>query len=652
MTSRTRVVKDVLWAVALAGAVGACFRLWFGLGATTNLSDAVPWGLWKILNMVGGVALSTSGFTVGFLVYVLGLKRFQPFMKPAILVAFLGYGCSCIALLLDIGLPQQFWHPIFMWNENSFLFEVFWCVLLYFTVTAIELSPVLLERFGAEKVAHLLHRAAFVVVVTGISLSCLHHSSLGSLFLVTPLRLHPLWYTPWLPLLFIISAMGAGLMVVVLVEILWARWYEPGAVFGPGAGRSTPLIRVVDGPPTAVSSQGAEGPETPRIRSLAGIAAAVLGLYLILRAADLFLHGGWAPLLAGTWESWLCLVELLLTAVLPVLLVVLPRSRHSPAGITVAAASAAFGLALNRVDVGIFGYFHDAGVVYFPSLIEWMVSLGVVAAAGLVFFFVAENLPIFSGQPPGTRPQAGLFQLSYGSLRQLWITAVTDTLQRATLIALFVIPLAFVLMYPPYFRHPASGPVVRPAIGVDAERTKLEMDGDRGGVFTVFPHADHQKRLGGSKSCGRCHHVSLPRDKSTPCSRCHRRMNAPTDIFGHEYHMAAVAEKDRLPGIHPANYSCVQCHPAGRAKTASGAKGCLECHRKDMFPAGLPAEKADLRLAISFREAMHRTCVECHKAEAVIQGKPHLADCGTCHASLRARPVPQPTLARLSAGNN
>jgi Ni/Fe-hydrogenase subunit HybB-like protein len=141
VNSRTRAVKDVLWALALAGLVGACLRLWFGLGATTHLSNAMPWGLWKILNMVGGVALSTSGFTVGFLVYVLGLKRFQPFMKPAILIAFLGYGCSCTALLLDIGLPQRFWHPVFMWNDNSFLFEVFWCVLLYFTVTAIELSP-------------------------------------------------------------------------------------------------------------------------------------------------------------------------------------------------------------------------------------------------------------------------------------------------------------------------------------------------------------------------------------------------------------------------------------------------------------------------------------------------------------------------------
>jgi Ni/Fe-hydrogenase subunit HybB-like protein len=646
--SRTRVIKDVLWAVALAGLVGACLRLWFGLGATTNLSDAVPWGLWKILNMVGGVALSTSGFTVGFLVYVLGLKRFQPFMKPAILIAFLGYGCSCTALLLDIGLPQRFWHPIFMWNENSFLFEVFWCVMLYFTVTAIELSPLMFERFRAEKVAHFLHRVAFGIVVIGISLSCLHHSSLGSLFLVTPQRLYPLWYTPWLPWLFITSAMGAGLMVVVLVKMLWARWYDPVSVFGPEAGRPTPLIRVINGRPVADYSRGPEGPEMAPIRSLATIAAGVLAAYFVLKVADLFLHGGLTPLLAGDWESWLYLVELALTAVVPVFLVALPWSRHSPAGIAVAAASAAMGLALNRLDVGIFGYFHNAHTVYFPSLIEWAVSLGVVAAAGLVFLFLAENLPIFSERPPGAFNLGSLPRLSYGTLRQLWNTTVTDSLQRVTLIGLFVVPLAFVLMYPPYYHQQTPEPLVRPAIGVDTERTKLEMDGDQGGVVTIFPHAELEKRLGGSKSCTKCHHLSLPHDKWTPCWRCHRHMNAPTDIFDHAYHIAAVARADGLTGVYPGNYSCTKCHPAGQAATASNAKDCLDCHKQDMYPGGPPVKHVDLRFAISFREAMHRSCVECHNTEAVKQNKPHLADCGTCHRSLRARPEEQPVVAHLS----
>ena len=642
MSSRTRFIKDILWVIALAGLVAAVFRLWFGLGATTNLSDAYPWGLWKILNMVGGVALSTSGFTVGFLVYVLRIKRFEPFMKPAILIAFLGYGCSCAALMFDIGLPHRFWHPIFMWNINSFLFEVFWCVMLYFTVTAIELAPVIFERLRAEKVSQVLHRIAFVVVVIGISLSSLHHSSLGSLFLVTPQRLHPLWYTPWLPLLFIVSAMGAGLMVVVLAKILWARWHEPGSIFGPRSDQVVPLIRVTNGTTMPVFTGQPEGPEMPRIRALASIAAGVLGLYLLLKVVDLLLHGGWSVLRVDSWETWLYAAELTLTAIVPILLVTIRWSRYSPIGIGLAAASAAGGLALNRLDVGIFGYIHDVGVLYFPSLIEWAVAAGVVAAAGLVFLYAAENLPIFGPHPGTAVSRAGLFRMSYGSLGQLWQTVLTDGLHRVTLIAVFVVPLAFVFMYPPY--HDAvCEETVRPAFGVDLERTTLRIDGNDGGVITVFAHADHQRRLGDSTACVKCHHVSLPKDRSTPCSRCHDRMNAPSVIFDHESHLAAVVRQENLSGLHPNNFACAECHPDNSPKSASTAKGCLKCHREDMLPPGDATAEPDLFLANPFREAMHRTCIECHRKEADRVERPHLGDCQTCHETLR-RQASQPSM--------
>ena len=645
MNNRTRAIKDALWVLAFAALVGAALRLWFGLGATTNLSDAVPWGLWKVLNMVAGVALSTSGFTIGFLVYVLRLKQFRPFLKPAILIAFLGYGCSCTALLLDIGLPLRFWHPIIMWNDNSFLFEVFWCVLLYFTVTAIELSPLIFERFRAEKVAHVLHHIAFGVVIVGISLSSLHHSSLGSLFLVTPQRLHPLWYTPLLPLLFIISAMGCGLMVVVLAKIAWEHWYQRGSTAEPSFGQHRPI------PAPCVRSMApaeSEIPDLPQIRSLAAIATSILGVYLGLKIFDLFYHGAWRALLAGTWESWLYIVELTLTAAVPVVLMLLPWTRRSLAAITVSAVSAALGLALNRLDVGIFGYFRSAGAAYFPSLVEWAVSLGVVAAAGLVFFFLAENLPIFSEQPPDLSSPADYLRSSYGIFRQLWNNALGDDLHRVTLIALIAIPCSFVLMYPRYYGNPLVGDRVSAPVALDIQRKDLRIGEQHGDVSAVvFHHADLQKRFGDAKSCAICHHVSLPRDKSTPCWRCHSEMNASTDIFDHAYHMAAIAQRDHLQGLHPANYSCDRCHPANRPRTASDVKDCMECHNKDMFPAGPPVKKVDLRYAIPYREAMHRVCIDCHKSEAVKQNKPHLADCGTCHTSLRARQVVDPTLVTL-----
>ncbi len=493
MTARTRGLKDPLWAIALVGLVAGVLRLWFGLGATTNLTDQVPWGLWKILNMVAGVAISTGGFTVGFLVYVLGLERFRPLMKPAILVAFLGYGCSCTALMFDIGLPWRFWHPFLMWNEHSFLFEVFWCVIIYFTITAIELAPTVFEKLRAERAAKFLHRISFGVVVVGISLSSLHHSSLGSLFLVTPQRLHPLWYTPLLPFLFILSAMGAGMMFLVLVRILHARWYDPEVVFGPPKlEQEVCLIRSEgrgDPPPPRIT-----GPAMPRLVSLASIATGILGVYGLLQLVALSTGGGWEALFAGSWESWLFGVEIVLSTLLPILLVWLPGTRGSPVALGFAALSASVGLGLNRMDVGIFGYFRDAGVVYFPSLVEWAVSLGVVAAAALLFLYFAENMGVFADSRGGhgeDRP----FGASFDSLTHVWQTALQSGLERASIIGVLVIPLAFVLMYPPF--HEDQAPLVEPAAGMDVERVSLKIDGDRGGVIAIFPHDEHRERLGG-----------------------------------------------------------------------------------------------------------------------------------------------------------
>ncbi len=637
MTRNTRHIKDIFWIIALSGLVAAVFRLWFGLGATTNLSDGMPWGLWKVFNMVAGVALSTSGFTVGLLVYVLKLERFRPYVKPAILIAFLGYGCSCTALLFDIGLPQRFWHPILMWNHHSFLFEVFWCVLLYFTVTSIELLPVFIERFRAEKIVRWLHRIAFGVVVVGISLSSLHHSSLGSLFLVTPTRLHALWYSNMLPFFFILSAMGAGMMVVVLMRILYARWYDPEPVFGPEAANIDGRVCVISDPLSGIKPTVVHGTEMPNLSRLAVIAASILGVYLVLKIVDLFQLGLWETLTAGTWESWLYGIELGLTAVLPIMLVAIRKTRQSPVALGVAAFSAAFGLALNRLDVGIFGYFHDAKELYFPSLAEWAVGLGVVAAAGLVFLYVVEHFAIFDDGWKARKTFRELFHADFDSLSHVWNTALADSLHRVSLIGVFVIPLAFVMMYPAFSLPDLSALPVQPSAGIDAARAVLCIDGDRGGFSCSFPHAEHQKRMGGDTGCVKCHHVSLPKDNATSCSRCHKHMVEPSSIFDHTGHFAFVATQEKLTGWHPENRSCDVCHKAGEARVASTTKSCLACHEKDIWHQTPPDEGDNLVYACSFSEAMHGTCIECHKQESVNAGKELLAECSTCHAARKGK---------------
>lgn len=628
MNDPARGLKDLLWIVVLIGVVAIGFRLVFGLGATTNLDDTVPWGLWKILNMVAGVALATGGFTVGLLVYVLGIERLRPLVKPAILVAFLGYGSSVFALVLDIGLPHRIWHPFFMWNPRSFLFEVAMCVATYFTITIVELTPTILERFPRwRRAVNALHRAAPVLVIVGITLSSLHHTSLGSLFLVTPQRLHPLWYTGWLPLLFIVSAMGAGMMVVVLVTMAWSRLYEPETIIR--RGRRLLPEEVADVEPARL----------PMLRTLASIAAGILALFVVLKVVDLLRTGAWPYLRAGSWESWLWLAEVGLAGVVPVALMAISRVRRSPGGIAVAAGVAALGMVLNRLDVGIFGYFRDAGRVYLPSLAEWAISLGVIAAAALVLLGTAEAFPVFDDRWGERKLRRHLFQPGFDTLSGVWREALRDRVDRVSLMAVFAVPLAWVVLYPPY-RAPSEQLTVpvRPPLAVDEQRTVLRIDGDDDGIFAVaFPHLDHRQRLGGDSSCAHCHHLALPGDNATPCSRCHRTMHLPTDLFDHDAHLAAVAEKERLPGPQPANRACSFCHRQESPESAVDVKPCLECHRDDMKPSPHFEAPEDLQRAPSYRAAFHEHCVPCHQREAVARDRPALAECRNCHPA-PARP--------------
>jgi hypothetical protein len=179
-------------------------------------------------------------------------------------------------------------------------------------------------------------------------------------------------------------------------------------------------------------------------------------------------------------------------------------------------------------------------------------------------------------------------------------------------------------------------------VAVDAERKVLRIDGNAGGVSVSFPHASHQERLGGQASCVRCHHVSLPTDHSTPCSRCHRDMEAQTQVFRHAAHFEAVAQRDRLEGWVPQNHACASCHVGSGPKSAANARPCLDCHQKDM---AIAREVAGGPLALGrargYRSAMHTGCVACHKTEAVALQRPALAECGTCHETLRRREVPR-----------
>jgi len=303
-----------------------------------------------------------------------------------------------------------------------------------------------------------------------------------------------------------------------------------------------------------------------------------------------------------------------------------------PIPVGIAGFAASLGLVFNRLNVGIFGYSSDAGTIYFPSLAEWALGIGVIAAAGLVFMVLTENLPIFDDRP-AKNFITNLFRKNFGSLQQTWNTVLSDSLHRVSLLGVFVLPLAFIFMYPPYKNVGAD--IVLQSIGIDAQRSVLKIDGNRNGFLTLFNHIDHQKRLGDTSSCIQCHHISMPGDHSTPCSQCHSLMFATTNIFNHEKHKLMIADNKQLTGLNPSNQSCVECHESNHPKADQSAKDCLECHKENMFLTGKSSIKLTSMHAVSFSDAMHLTCLECHKKEAIKTENKHLDKCYTCHISLK-----------------
>ncbi len=207
----------------------ALARYAFGIGVISDLSYSYPWGFWISFDLFTGVAISSGGFLMAGTVYILRIKEFEPLLRPSVLTAFLGYIMVAIALLVDLGQPLRIWYMMIHWNHTSVLLEIGICVMSYLTVLAIEFAPVVLERFPKlHKVAHLIHKFIMPFVIFGVVLSTLHQSSLGSLLLIQPTKLHPLWWTPILPIMFFTSAISIGLAMIILESSLSSRYFQRG----------------------------------------------------------------------------------------------------------------------------------------------------------------------------------------------------------------------------------------------------------------------------------------------------------------------------------------------------------------------------------------------------------------------------------------
>jgi Ni/Fe-hydrogenase subunit HybB-like protein len=335
-----------------------------GLGATTNLSDRVPWGLWIGFDILCGVGLASGAFTIMAVVHLFNLRRFEPIVRPTVLTGFLGYLFVVFALLFDLGQPWRIWHALVFWNPHSVMFEVAWCVMLYTTVLTLEFAPLVLERFGFERARRILHGVNTPLVIVGVLLSTLHQSSLGSLYLIVPQKLHPLWYSPMLPLLFYVSAIGAGLGMIIVESHLSGRAF----------GRKL---------------------ELDLLEPLGRAMVVVLAVFGVLRLQSLARSGALPLALQPTYEGRMFLIEFGLGVVLPVALLAWPRIRNSSTGLVTGAAFAVLGFIMHRLDVSVTGLERASGTHYAPTWMEVMVSVGLVAIGFAAFALAVRFLPVF-----------------------------------------------------------------------------------------------------------------------------------------------------------------------------------------------------------------------------------------------------------------
>jgi len=361
-------------AIIAFGLFFAAKRFIFGIGSVTNLNDQYPWGLWIGFDVATGVALAAGGFTSAALVEIFGQKRFHHLLRPALLTAALGYTFVALGLLADLGRYWAIWHPMMpsMWQGNSVLFEVGICVMCYLTVLYVEFAPIVFERLKEKGIGgtflkwidSVLAKFLFLFIIAGVVLSCLHQSSLGNLMVIAPSKMHPLWYTRLMPMLFLMSAIAVGFPMIIFESIIVSRGFK------------RPFEMHLLGP-------------------LSKIAAGFIALYAVFKIGDLTLRDAWPYAFEPTYQAAFFWVEMLPCLILPAFLMGMRRVRQSPRWLFIAAALYVFGVMLNRINVFVIAYRPPyADKAYVPALGEFAITAALIAGLVLCYRLIVTYLPV------------------------------------------------------------------------------------------------------------------------------------------------------------------------------------------------------------------------------------------------------------------
>ncbi|MFC2134979.1 NrfD/PsrC family molybdoenzyme membrane anchor subunit [Bacteroidota bacterium] len=393
---RQRYFTPTVMVISLLALTGLAFlaaRFLFGLGFVTNLDNQHPWGIWIGLDVSLGVALAAGGFTTAALGHIMHKDDYHAIVRPALLTAALGYTFVGISVAVDLGRYYSIWHMFLPdnWNGNSVLFEVGACVMIYLTVLYIEMIPIITERFIGKVnlwgflsilnkpvdallrfLDRTLSKTMFIFIIAGVVLSCLHQSSLGTLMVIAGPKMHPLWQTPVLPLLFLISAIAVGFPMVIMESMI--------------ASRSFKLK-----------------PEMDVLSKLGKMIAPMLGVYLAVKIIDVAIRGAWVYLTEISVESIMFMFEVLVM-IIALRMFLSKQVYESPLWLFMAACFVIIGVTLNRMNNFLVAYNPPyAETSYFPSIGEILVTIGFISLEVLIYRAFVMVFPVISIPVKGTQ---------------------------------------------------------------------------------------------------------------------------------------------------------------------------------------------------------------------------------------------------------
>ena len=351
------------------------YRFIYGIGSITNLTQETPWGLWIGFDVVTGVAFAGGAYVLTFMVYILNMRQYHSIVRVTVLNGFLAYVFYAGALLLDLGRPWHVINPIIgnSFGVSSVLFLVAWHFLLYMIAQLIEFSPAIAEWLGAKRAHKILSGMTIAAVIFGITLSTLHQSGLGALYLMAKDKIHPLWYSEFIPIMFFVSSIFAGLSMVIFEGSISHKVFF-----------------------SQISEKNHQA-QHAIIRGLAKICAGTMFAYFFLKLL-VFIHGENWDLLNTAMGYWF-LVEMLGFVLLPMFLFFYSYRTNNILMVKIAAILTMLGVILNRLNVTIIGFRWDAAVHYIPSWMELVVTMAVIFTEIWIFRWVINRMPVLRDSP-------------------------------------------------------------------------------------------------------------------------------------------------------------------------------------------------------------------------------------------------------------